>query len=754
MGIWLLLAHGIGGAAVQNFGQVALGSTNALTLTYSFVGLSAAPSFALAWNRDFQAAPPACIVAATTNCALTLTFNPLRPGLRLDALTAKDQADNVLSVTPLQGTGLSPLVVFHPGIITTLAGNGTWGYQDSPNSASAEFRNPQGVALDGSANTVYVADSINGVIRKIVLSSGAVTTVAGNGNNGFSGDDGPATSASLNAPTGVAVDSAGNLYIADQGNNLIRRVDANTQIITTVAGGGTTASGTDVYGDGGPATSAILYGPQSVAVDASGNLFIADTYHQLVRLVSAATGIISIVAGGGTWAGTDGYGDGIPAINAVLRNPMGVALDSNGNLYVADTGDNMVRRVDMTSGIITAIAGNGTWGYSGDNGLAASARLASPQSVALDTANNLYIADSGNNTIRQISAANQIISTLAGKVSTGYNGDGGNPTMAFLTSPTSLAVNENGNLYIADSGNNVVRQIVYTPVPLNFMSVPIGAMSAAQVISPVNIGNQPLSVRNLSFPANFPQALGGGSDCVSGTSLMPGASCDTAISFVPSQTGPLAGSVQLTTNSLHAPSAVASFNLSGTGATGAGPIASLSASAITFTAEPVGVTSAAQILTVTNIGGSPFSISNIWLTGSGASDFSLTSTCGPSLGTAASCNVSITFTPTVNGNRSATLLFSDLVAGSPQSVVLSGTGNGGIGEVSSTSLSFSSVVGLATTPQTVSLSNLGSFPLLFIGASVGGPRHSRLSSIVNLRFNRQRWRQLYFLNRFLTGRGR
>jgi hypothetical protein len=320
-------------ATVQDFGQVPLSSTPvSQTLTYSLTGLAVAPAFSLAWSRDFQAATPSCTVAATTSCSIVITFKPLRPGLRQDILLVKNPSGSVLTSTPLRGIGTSPLIALYPGVIDTLAGNGVAGYLNSPNQGLAQFWNPQAVAINGGATALYVADTVNGAIRRIDLSSGAVTTVAGTGNSGYSGDGGQAARALLNTPTGVTIDGAGNLFIADQGNNVIRRVDAVTQIITTVAGGSTTPSGNDTIGDGGPATSAILYGPQSVAVDSSGNLYIADAYHQLVRTVNSSTGIISVFAGGGTAAGTDGFGDGEAATSARLGNPSGVALDSAGNL--------------------------------------------------------------------------------------------------------------------------------------------------------------------------------------------------------------------------------------------------------------------------------------------------------------------------------------------------------------------------------------------------------------------------------------
>ena len=719
--VCLILACECACAALQDFGQVAVGAAPAsATLTYSFTGLSAAPTFALAWGRDFRVVSPVCLVGATTTtCTIAISFAPSRPGIREDAVTAQNGSGAILATTILHGVGLSPLLALYPGVISTTAGNGTWGYEDSSNPANAMFRNPQCVALDGSANAVYVADSVNGVIRKIVISSGNVSTVAGNGSNGYSGDGGPATSATLNTPTGLAVDSAGNLYIADQGNNLIRRVDAITRVITTVAGGGTTASQADGLGDGGPATSAILSGPQSVAVDPSGNLYIADTYHNRVRAVTASSGIISVFAGGGTNAGSDGLGDGGAATSAQLDYPTAVTIDSAGNTFIADAGDNLIRRVDATSGVITAVAGNGTWGYSGDAGLATAAMLASPQGIAVDAAGNLYIADYGNNAIRLVSASSQKITTIAGRGSTGYYGDGGDPTVAFLSNPTSVTLDESGNLYIADYGNNVVRQVSVAAWPVVLASEPMGAISPALLVSPVSIGNQTLNLSAIAFTGNFTQSTSGASDCAAATALTAGSSCSIAVVFEPSQSGPANGTMGLTTNSLNT-STVKTVNLSGTGLAGGAPVATLSASSLTFTGQAIGMTSKAQTVTLSNTGSSSFSISSIWLSGSEASDFQLSSTCSLSLSAGAACTISITFSPSATGVRNAVLTISDSVAGSPQTLSVSGTGDSGIVSLSSTALNFVTILGETSPPQNVVLSNTGSYPLNILSVWLSG----------------------------------
>ncbi len=327
------------------------------------------------------------------------------------------------------------------GTITTVAGNGVWGFSgDGGPATSASLDSPCGVAVD-SAGNLYIADWGNSRIRKV--SGGTITTVAGNGNPGFSGDGGPATSASLSGPTGVAVDSADNLYIADADNSRIRKVSGGT--ITTVAGN----ENWGFSGDGGPATSAWLNAPEGVAVDSVGNLYIADTGNDRIRKVSRAT--ITTVAGNGAYRFS---GDGGPATSASLDGPWGLAVDSAGNLYIADTWNNRIRKV--SGGTITTVAGNGIQGFSGDGGPATSASLDYPYGAAVDSSGNLYIDDFANERIRKVSGGT--ITTVAGNGNEGFSGDGGPATSASLDGG-DVAVDSAGNLYIADIGNNRIRRV-------------------------------------------------------------------------------------------------------------------------------------------------------------------------------------------------------------------------------------------------------------------------------------------------------
>lgn len=330
------------------------------------------------------------------------------------------------------------------GNISTIAGTGNIGFAgDGSAATSAILHLPTGVAMDSSGN-VYLADSLNNRIRKI--SGSNISTVAGNGGLSSSGDGGPATSSQLNTPLGVAVDSSGNFYIADALNNTIRKVSSGG-IISTYAGNSVPGSS----GDGGAPTAAQLNAPQGVAVDSSGNLYIADTQNHKVRKISA--GVISTFAGSGT-AGFSG--DGGAATSATLNEPFAVAVDGPGNVYIAEFGNSRIRKVD-TKGIITTVAGNGVSGYGGDGGAATNALLNGPQGVAVDSAGNIYIADTANNRVRQVTPAG-VIGTIVGNGLAGFAADGVQAVNTQVGNPIGVAVDTVGNLYVAD-GNARVRKV-------------------------------------------------------------------------------------------------------------------------------------------------------------------------------------------------------------------------------------------------------------------------------------------------------
>ena len=344
------------------------------------------------------------------------------------------------------------------GIITTVIGNGSSGYTgDGGPATAAGVNDPTCIVIDGSGN-IYFGESYHCVIRK-VNTSGIITTIAGTGTPGFSGDGGPATAAQLSGPQGLAIDATGNIFIADFGR--IRKINT-AGIITTVAGTGASSSS----GDGGPATAATIVGPWGISTDAAGNIFLCDESNRIRKINMA--GIIATVAGNGT----SGFsGDGGPASAAELNTPQGVVTDLSGNVIFADRYNNRIRKIDA-SGIITTIAGSGSAGpgtgsFGGDGGPATSALLYAPMGIGIDAYGNLYFSDHSNYRIRKINAAG-IISTVAGDGISGFSGDGGLATNASISAIEQVAIDSAGSIYVPDFYNFRVRKIIPTSLSPSF----------------------------------------------------------------------------------------------------------------------------------------------------------------------------------------------------------------------------------------------------------------------------------------------
>ncbi|HTA82431.1 MAG TPA: T9SS type A sorting domain-containing protein [Bacteroidia bacterium] len=343
--------------------------------------------------------------------------------------------------------------------ISTIAGNGTAGFSGDGNAAtSAELNYPTGI-VSLSGGSFYIADYQNNRIRQI--SGTTISTIAGTATAGFSGDGSYATAAQLNQPMGIAVDNFSNIYIADFGNNRIREINS-MGMISTIAGNGTAG----YNGDGAPATATELNSPQAVAVNSSGAIYIADYGNNRIRTINSAGDIVT-VAGNGTGGFT---GDGTAATAAEIFHPTSITFDAAGNLYISDAGNNRIRKVN-TAGIISTVAGNGTAAYAGDGLAATAASISSPYGISVDANNNLFIADYGNNRIRMVTSSG-IISTVAGNGTAGFAGDGGAGTASELNYPHGTSVDASGNVYVADYQNFRIRELSLCNVVINANSSP------------------------------------------------------------------------------------------------------------------------------------------------------------------------------------------------------------------------------------------------------------------------------------------
>ncbi len=504
-------------------------------------------------NLDFtESGSDSCAGISSGGCTVTVAFAPKFPGARNGAVVLLDAGNNILGTEYLSGIGQGSLAVMVPGSIGTVAGqNGEWTQvNDGHPATQADVYLPTGVAVDGSGD-IFIADSHHNRIREVYASgpnAGTITTVAGDGTAGYDRTATVATSTSLDLPGGVAIDGAGNLYIADTNNNIIREVNLTSGSIRTVAGTSTPG----YIGDNGPATAAELNSPQNITIDPAGNLYIADSGNNAVREVNASTNIITTIAGDPT--GTPGFsGDGGLATAALLNAPYSVALDASGNLYIADSGNNRVRKVD-TTGHISTFAGSANSGSLGDGGAPTSAELYSPLGVACDPAGNVYIADARNYEVRKVNIASGIITTVAGSNANSTYGDGKTPytygnnqpgenysgngiaTGAGIYAPYGIAVDAGGNLLIAEYFDHLIREVYANSATMFFN----GELWQNQVSPPQNQiieddGNQPMSLAALTPDAN---AAVNTATSTCSASVAVDARCTVAVEFAPTDANP------------------------------------------------------------------------------------------------------------------------------------------------------------------------------------------------------------------------
>ncbi|MFN2975718.1 Ig-like domain repeat protein [Terriglobus aquaticus] len=428
-------------------------------------------------------------------CLVDVVFAPRYPGIRMGAVVLRDGNNQVIGTAQVSAVATGALPVLFPGLTSTVAGNENFLYQspgvsDGIPAVTAPIQLPKGVAIDALGN-LYISDYLNYRIRKVTANaagtldaSSIITTVAGNGNPGFTGDGGPATSASIASPTGLAIDGAGNLYFADTNNDVIRKIDT-AGTITTVVGQARSAGYT---GDGGSPTMATLDHPEGVAIDLQGNLLIADTHNNVIRIVTleAASPTISTLQ------------------TSQLNLPSQIAVRPDGSLLVSNTGSNQILSV-QSGATATVIAGSGVRGYAGDGGAATAAQLNQPVGVAIDPAGNIYIADQGNNRLRVVSSTNQQISTAAGTGSESFAGDCstdqtpapnlcGPQTNASFNGPWSVQFSPGGDLYLSDPFHNRIRRFSGSNVLARYATIRNLKISPPQTITVRNVGNAQLSL--------------------------------------------------------------------------------------------------------------------------------------------------------------------------------------------------------------------------------------------------------------------
>ncbi len=521
----------------------------------------------------------AAVVNVGTKCTESVTFTPAYAGIRTGAVVLLDINNNVLGTGYISGTGQGGVAVLNPGNTITTAGvYRAWtSTQDGVAATAANLDQPSSIAFDDSGN-MYIADSAHNKVRMVCFGAssatiagttcsgaGIITTVAGTGDSGYKGDNGPANDSVLNAPTGIAIDGAGNLFIADTGNNVIREVSVVTGTITTIAGDGTSGYG----GDGLAATNASveLNGPTGVTLDAIGNLYIADTANQRIRRVDASTDIITTVAGNGAVSGLgDGKGtysgDTGLATAAGLSLPYAVAFDPSGNMYIPDSANHRIRVVAAVNGAITAastintIAGTGQGGNATcPSGLATTQTLNTPSGVAIDAAGNIYIADTQDSCIRKINASTGIISSIAmnGAVAISQSN---NIDQAQVYAPIGIAVDGLGNVYYADFYYMIIDEIQSNVAVLDFRSTPVrqGSQSTSPMLQGIeNDGNAPLDFSAWTAVSNSAISPGA-TTCALSTAFDEDSDCSIAALFAPQSAGnPLLGTISVTDTSLNTP---------------------------------------------------------------------------------------------------------------------------------------------------------------------------------------------------------
>ena len=633
------------------------------------------------------------IVAFAGNWNVSICSNPTEPcgdggsaklaNLNGPMAVAVDKKNNVYIAD--SGDNRVRVVVPKGHIINAFAGNGTTcvpstaACGDGGSALSASMGPPRGVAID-HLGSVYIADARDNRIRTV--SSGTITTFAGTGVRGFAGDSGSAKTAILAGPGGVWVDASENVYISDTGNQSIRKVSSG--IINTVLGGGN-------GGDGNAPLAAQFANPYAIALDSVGDFFVADTNNNRIRMVSGNT--ISTVVGNGLANYT---GDNGPPAAASLNGPQGVALDPSGNIFIADSLNRVIREV--SSGTISTIVGTGhpctpSTGTCGDGGSASSAWLTNPTTTALDSGGNIFIADPPTHRVREVSGG--VIRTIAGTGTCNYTGDGGPATAATLCSPVGVTVDGSENIYIADSGNNVIRCVLGVVggcgdtrrkyVVGDIVTYAYNGQTNFQGDGGPAIKASRWNPTQVALDSRGNLFVGGGNDeLVQRIDAASGIIATVAGNDLKWYFYGFGGDGHLATRAQIDNAGLVIDGNESLFIADAGnnrirevahmvPVVTLSSKSLDFGSVPVGQTSPPQAVTLQNTGSDDLSIASIIASG----DFAQTNNCPSGSGTlapSATCSVTVTFTPTKKGQRTGAVAITDNAPASPQKVKLSGVG--------------------------------------------------------------------------------
>ena len=662
---------------------------------------------------------PTIVIAAGASCNVEVVFQPFGNGAYSVSFTAAlygNAANSPQSIT-LTGTGvLTPQLQFNPAQLTAIAGTGTVtvnGSGDNGSALAATFNQPFGIAQDQSGNT-YISDYGANYVRKIAP-NGTITQYAGlvgYSNHGFSGDTGPATAAQMFGPQGLAVDSAGNLYIADEYNGRVRVVNAATGVTSTYAG-----TGIGSYTPGANALSTKLPGPVALAFDPSGNLYIAMGQNASIVVKVTPFGTTSLYAGVMNGAASvQGYnGDNILATAADLNDPSSVATDLNSNVYIADYGNSRVRKITATTGIITSIAGNGSVGNTGDGAAAVAAEI-NPLAVAVNLAGDVYIAvaNAALNAFSVRKINQNGLGTITTVVGGGTGGLGAAAASANLNYVLEgIAVDINGSLLIATNG----PAQVLSAGPSGFLQFPsqtVGTTSTQQNIAFENTGSGILVPSPATYTATGPFSVTPGG-CAGDASIAAGQSglCFLGVTFTPTAATTQTGSIIVASNG-SIPSQT--IFLQGTGTPGAVPQESLTPTGLNFANTPVNSTATAQTVTLSNGGNATLTGIAVSITGANPADFAETTTCGTTLNAGANCPITVTFTPlsaaTFNANVTVTSALGSV------STTLTGTGTAPQASISGALTFPSTAVNATATAQTVTLTNAGNAPLPITSVSI------------------------------------